>query len=476
MNNIQTYQLELNNFHIVEHNGRRVLLHVPSGGLFESDEVSENLITELSEKNRFTLEDILNNSKDSSNKKNVGDRFSEFVSLDIIKPVGIPAVKPKVEIEDFPLNTIVLNVNTGCNLSCTYCYKEDLDTPSNGRKMTFETAKESIDLLVNESSGQEKLNVIFFGGEPLSNLKLIKKVIDYCDSQTTKKLNFDYSLTTNATLLNDETIEFLRANNVGVSVSIDGPKAVHDRRRITVGGQGTYHVVVEKSKKLLARHNSRPIGARVTLTKGYTNVVDIHNHLINDIGFSEVGFAPVTAGDVATFNLSDQELRDVFDSMKELGLLYLENALKDVNIGFSNMHQLMTDLYEGRKKSVPCGAGLGLLAVDHKGGLNLCHRFTGSDLETFGSVSEGIAKKELGEFIKKATDFEGKGCEQCHIRSLCAGGCYHESYSHFGDPHSPTYNYCDLLREWIDFGIKVYLDILEKNPAFLKKYIATRGK
>ena len=50
------------------------------------------------------------------------------------------------------------------------------------------------------------------------------------------------------------------------------------------------------------------------------------------------------------------------------------------NNGFSNMHQLMTDLHQGRRKSLPCGAGVGLLAVDGDGDLNLCHRFTGSEL------------------------------------------------------------------------------------------------
>ena len=71
------------------------------------------------------------------------------------------------------------------------------------------------------------------------------------------------------------------------------------------------------------------------------------------------------------------------------------------NNGFSNMHQLMTDLHEGTRKSLPCGAGLGMLAVDHKGGLNLCHRFTGSNLPTFGNVRRRHRKPRLGAFLGK---------------------------------------------------------------------------
>ena len=98
-------------------------------------------------------------------------------------------------------------------------------------------------------------------------------------------------------------------------------------------------------------------GARVTLTRGTTQVEQIWDHLFNEMGFAEVGFAPVTSGDIASFNLTGDELVDVFQGMKRLGEQYLEAALEHRNIGFSNMHQLMTDLHEGHKKSLPCGAG-----------------------------------------------------------------------------------------------------------------------
>jgi len=139
------------------------------------------------------------------------------------------------------------------------------------------------------------------------------------------------------------------------------------------------------------------------------------------------------------------------------------------------MHQLMTDLHEGRRKSVPCGAGIGLLAVDGDGELNLCHRFTGSDLPTFGNVATGIDGERLSAFIDKAIDREGTHCETCRIRNLCAGGCYHESYARFGDAHHRTYHYCDLLRSWVDFGVRVYADIQRHNPSFFSRHLEPRS-
>ncbi|MCO6062927.1 quinohemoprotein amine dehydrogenase maturase, partial [Pseudomonas sp. MOB-449] len=78
----------------------------------------------------------------------------------------------------------------------------------------------------------------------------------------------------------------------------------------------------------------------------------------NELGFAEVGFAPVTSGDVSDYNLSGEELAAVFANMKALGRHYLAEALVGRNIGFSNLHQLLIDIHEGQKKALPCGAGL----------------------------------------------------------------------------------------------------------------------
>ena len=227
---------------------------------------------------------------------------------------------------------------------------------------------------------------------------------------------------------------------------------------------------------LLERHRTRAVGARVTLTAGVTDVVAIHRHLHEEIGFFEVGYAPVTSGDVSLYNLSEDELAEVFRGMKTLGRDYQEKALAGANNGFANMHQLMTDLADGTRKSLPCGAGLGMLAVDKDGGLNLCHRFTGSDLPTFGSVESGIDKASLGAFLETAQERSGRPCETCRIRNLCSGGCYHESYARYGDPTHPVAHYCDLMRDWVEFGIEVYCRIMAGNPEFFEQHVQPRKR
>ncbi|MCP8686709.1 quinohemoprotein amine dehydrogenase maturation protein [Marinobacterium sedimentorum] len=469
------FNLVERNLHEVQVGDDRMLFHIPTSSLFALDGACGDIIDLLRQQAQLPSE-LIGQLGGRYPEQDISDTLRELKALELIND-GLPLTDEigTRRVDQFPLTTVVLNVNTGCNLSCTYCYKEDLDTPSAGKRMSFETAKDSVEMLLRESPDEKRYTVVFFGGEPLSNRPLIEQVVDYCETRfASLGKAVDFVMTTNATLLNEDIIDWLNAHRFGLSVSIDGPKAIHDKNRITVGGNGTYDVVRRKVEWLLKRYDSRPVGARVTLTRGITDVEQIWDHLFNELGFAEVGFAPVTSGDISDFNLSGEELIEVFASMKRLGARYLEAALEHRNIGFSNLHQLITDIHEGHKKALPCGAGLKMLAVDHQGELNLCHRFTGSTLPTFGNVRDGVQHAQLGDFLSQRLDRTDTGCHDCRIRNLCSGGCYHESYARYGDPAHPTYHYCDLMRDWVDFGIQVYSRIMAANPAFIDHYITPR--
>ena len=471
-----TLYYQAQNLHQLEQDGRYLLFHVPTTSLFEIDAIDHEVLGFLQQKRQVRAADLEAEFSTRINPDDMLERVQGYRDLGILDSLQrLPDRKQPIEIKQFPLTTIVLNVKTGCNLACKYCYKEDLTTPSKGNKMAFETAVNALELLLRESPDRKQYNIVFFGGEPLSNMPLIRQVVDYAQKRLAEiNAVADFSLTTNATLLTEELISWFDQHRFGLTVSMDGPQALHDKNRITVGGKGSYETVATKVRLLLSRYRSRPVGGRVTLTAGVTDVMTIWDHLKNDLGFQEVGFSPVTSGAIEQHNIGSEEMQQVFANMKHLGEHYVTEAIAGRNNGFSNMHQMMTDLWEGRSKALPCGAGLGMLAVDYQGGLNLCHRFTGSDMETFGTVETGIKKQALSQFIETRAERSGKGCETCRIRNLCAGGCYHESYVHFSDPMMPTYHYCELMRDWIDFGIGAYARILKQNPRFFHEHIAPR--
>ena len=81
------------------------------------------------------------------------------------------------------LQTLVLNLTNQCNLSCQYCYEYGEDkvaTPEGKPKfMDFETAKSSVDFLLEQSAGRRHVHITFFGGETLMNFPLLKQVVGY---------------------------------------------------------------------------------------------------------------------------------------------------------------------------------------------------------------------------------------------------------------------------------------------------------
>src|SRR5437879_11243971 len=76
---------------------------------------------------------------------------------------------------------------------------------------------------------------------------------------------------------------------------MDGPQDLHDKLRVFANGKGSYDIIAPKVRELIQRHRTRPITARVTLTSGVMDVLRIFRHLKQDLGFHEVGFAPVTS-------------------------------------------------------------------------------------------------------------------------------------------------------------------------------------
>jgi uncharacterized protein len=375
----------------------------------------------------------------------------------------------------FPLQTLVLNVTNQCNLSCKYCYEFGEDrvaTPEGKPKfMTEETARAAVDFLMANSSGRRAVSLTFFGGETLMNFKVVKSTVEYARRRAHEEGKYiDFSLTTNATLLSEEVIEYLAENHVGVTISIDGPKELNDRLRVFSNGKGSYEMIAPKVRELLARHKSRPIGARVTLTSQVVDVKGIYRHLKDELGFYEVGFAPVTTSPVRLYAIGNDGLNTVLEQFTELAQEYLECALRGEHHGFSNVNDTLQELHAGVSKSHPCGAGLGLLGVAPSGDISPCHRFVDSDTHKLGSLSSGVDHAAQADFLDRGGIHRKAECHTCWARPVCSGGCYHEAFVRYGDTGHANLHYCDWIRGWTDVCLRIYGEIAARNPKFLEHF------
>ncbi len=374
-----------------------------------------------------------------------------------------------------PLTTLVVNVTSKCNLSCTYCYEYGDDRLSEAstkpRFMDETTARQSVDFMFAESGEQKVVHLTFFGGETLLNFKVLKSTLAYArerGAQLGKAV--DVSLTTNGTLLRPEIIDWLVENDVGVTVSMDGAKEQQDTFRLFSNGQGSYNTVAPNVRELLARKPRRPVGARVTLTKQNLDVVSIYRHLAEDLGFFEVGFAPVTTSWQRDYAIQDEGFFAMLEQFKLLAAEYLQYALEGRRHRFSNVRDTLEEIHKGLSKSHPCGAGMGLMGVATDGDVALCHRFAGSDSHKLGTVTGGVDYAAQEAYLARHHIENKTDCSTCWARPLCAGGCYHEAHTRYGDTQHANLHYCEWIRSWTNTCLEVYATIAERRPEFLQQF------
>ena len=337
--------------------------------------------------------------------------------------------------------------------------------------MSEETARKSVDLLMNESGDNRVVHVSFFGGETLMNYPVLSRVVPYAREQAEARgKRVEFNLTTNATLLTGEMIGFLAENDISVTVSIDGPREMQNRFRVFHDGRGSYDELLPRVRELLRRHTSRPIGARVTLTSQVSDVVGIYRHLTEEIGFQEVGFAPVTTSPGRAYALGGEGFDRMVEQFTALADEFLDAALAGRHHGFSNVSETLEEIHKGASKAYPCGAGLGLVGVATGGDVGLCHRFAGSDEHKLGTVDDGLDREAQNAFLERHHLANKTDCHTCWARPLCSGGCYHEAHTRYGTITSPNLHYCEWIRGWTDVCLRVYGELAARNPEFLRRF------
>jgi uncharacterized protein len=465
----------LGEFHAFEAAKRRFIYLVPAGAVFELDDAAAKLIERLKQgetAHEELMEELVSSGCSYGDADELlGELYHSHVIVSgdsVMEPLANPPA-------DFPLQSLVMNLTNQCNLSCTYCYEfgeDKVATPEGKPKfMDIETAKASVDFLLSQSANRKSVHITFFGGETLMNFPLLKSVVAYANQQAAAQgRSIDFSLTTNATLLTPAIIEFLSTNHIGVTVSMDGPPDLQDKLRVFANGRGSYDIIEPRVRALIANHRTRPITARVTLTAGVTDVLRIYRHLKHDLGFHEIGFAPVTTSPDRLYSINERGMDGVLEQFHVLADEWLEFALRGEMHGFSNVSDTIAELIQGVNKSHPCGAALGLIGVGPSGDLAPCHRFVDSDTHSMGHISTGIDREKQSDFLTRGHINSKYDCHTCWARPLCAGGCHHEAFVRYGDTGHANLHYCDWIRDWTDTCLRIYGALSAQNPKFLEKF------
>lgn len=323
------------------------------------------------------------------------------------------------------IKSMCLHLCHDCNLRCRYCFAGTGDFGTGRRTMLdLETGRKAVDFLISASGNRHNLDIDFFGGEPLLNWPVVVALTHYCEQRGRESgKDIRLTITTNATLLDEEKTVFINEHFSNCVLSIDGRPAVHDRMRPDRGGHGSYERVAAHIRSFVKVRGDRDHYLRATFTRHNLDFDKDVLHLA-ELG-RQVSVEPVVAPPGSGYEIREEDLPAIEAAYDRLACAMLAAEEKDE--GFNFFH-FMIDLGQGPcvyKRLKGCGVGTEYCAVTPDGDIYPCHQFVGQSAFRMGHVSD--APEQLDQTVQSAfADLlvpEKPACKDCWARYFCGGGC-----------------------------------------------------
>ncbi len=445
--------------------GYNIVLDVCSGSVHAVDDVAYDIISMYESHGR---EEILSAMKE----KYVGADISEadieecFGQVEELVSEGrlfapdtfMPMAGELKERTAGVVKALCLHVAHTCNLNCSYCFASQGKYHGERAVMSFEVGKQALDFLVANSGKRRNLEVDFFGGEPLMNFDVVKRLVAYARSiEKQAGKNFRFTLTTNGMLIDDDVIDFANREMSNVVLSLDGRREVHDRFRVDYAGNGSWDRIVPKFQKLVAARGGKNYYMRGTFTHANPDFLkDIQVML--DLGFTELSMEPVVCAPGDPGELTEEDLPIVLEQYEKLAELMIERDREGRPFTF---YHYMIDLSGGPciyKRISGCGSGTEYMAVTPWGDLYPCHQFVGEEKFKLGNIRDGVTNKAVQAEFASCNVYARPECRDCWARLYCSGGCAANAYHSTGSVKG-VYKYgCELFRKRMECAIMVAVD------------------
>ncbi|MDR1962104.1 MAG: thioether cross-link-forming SCIFF peptide maturase, partial [Gracilibacteraceae bacterium] len=398
--NWETYPFA-KNIHLFRQGGLNIAYDVNSGSLHLLDDKAYGWLEEIiafsvrnpgSEARPGFLSGAAGQALTAAERDEIMEEFGVLEREGTLFSAEVSLPPPYAEDAKPMLKAICLHLAHDCNLACRYCFAGAGTFGGASELMSEATGVRALDFAITQSGERERLEVDFFGGEPLLNAGVMRALVDYgraAGARAGKRINF--TLTTNALLLDDDTIDWLEREKIGVVLSLDGRPEVHDRMRPLRGGLGSYEAALPPILKIARRRaGASPYAVgdyyyvRGTYTRHNTDFDRDALHMA-DLGIGRISLEPVVGGG-EDLDLTAEDLPALNASYDRLGEAYLAYAAEGRPFSFFHFN---AGLDEGPclpKRLKGCGAGIEYAAVTPNGDIYPCHQFAGREDWRLGSV------------------------------------------------------------------------------------------
>lgn len=454
------------------------------GGYYIYD-VCKNVILKITEDLYLGLNNYLKYGKQPDANCMYGMEKLEnegYLQPKTLERIEHPMTNALENIIDNSLHMLTLQVTQNCNLRCKYCVYSGsyINRKHTNKRMSFEIAKKAIDYYISRSIQMSKLRFGFYGGEPILEIELIRKCVSYIKERALGKI-VEYNLTTNATILNEEIIQFLVENNFFLTISLDGAKDIQDKNRIYAGtGNGTFDDVIRNVTWLKKHYPDyiKNIHFNVVMDPedGYSSS---NEFFMNDERVKDIFITASEKNDVNYkktivrkpeyyINRSYEQFKTIFDyyrnieeAVSPLTASYLVGIKKNVvdtlvmdNSGFTVSHP-----------GGPCVPGLQRLFVNADGNFYPCERVNeSSDIVRIGDVENGI-DIEKAKYLLNIGKITEEHCKRCWAFRFCTA-CAAQAEDGEKLSAEKRIARCNAIRSSIEASFKEYCILKELKLNF----------
>lgn len=180
---------------------------------------------------------------------------------------------------------VVIQPSSFCNIDCRYCYVPNRDS----RTLI---APDILDRILADVFASARVadgfRLLWHNGEPLSlGIPFYENVISIIARVNHRAKPFRHCIQTNGTLITQAWVDFFRANDISPSVSIDGPKFVHDSHRVTRSGKGSFDETIA-GVRLLRKNEMKLVGLCVVTATSLEFGKEIIEFFLDE-GFESLG-------------------------------------------------------------------------------------------------------------------------------------------------------------------------------------------
>lgn len=295
----------------------------------------------------------------------------------------------------------IIWLTKNCNLNCTYCYEKCKEHASMDKKIVDDTATYIIELIKKEKIS--KCDIHFHGGEPLLEIEKIRYFVELFND--VEECLFDYSVTTNGTLLTEEICKYLNDRFNTISISIDGKKESHDFQRVTWEGDGTFDEVMKHVDWIKMSNKLR---VRMTV-----NTRNVREFFENVLFLHKKGFRWLDPAIDFFNNWTDETVAVLEKNILEVKRYYDDNHIEQ------NFDLISTEFYEMKG----CAGGRENINIDIDGKIYPCSFSVGDRKLCIGDIYSGVINKKLKK-VKFCSQEELEECTGCTMKKYCiASNC-----------------------------------------------------